>query len=164
MAKLSKLFEPIKIGKMELKNRIVMPAMCSKLPTEFGAVTERFIDFYVERAKGGVGLIVIENTCIDWPAGKAGTNPIRADNWKYISSLHDLATAVQPYGTKIATQLHHTGRQNSVAVSTDGEELVAPSAIPCLPTGGDMPRPLTIPEIDVIIGKYVQGAAVTKMA
>ncbi|MEX2752439.1 MAG: hypothetical protein Q6366_011225, partial [Candidatus Freyarchaeota archaeon] len=72
-----KLFEPIKIGRMELKNRIVMPAMCSKFGTELGAVNQRLIDYYVERAKGGVGLIIIENTCIEWPRGKAGASPIR---------------------------------------------------------------------------------------
>ena len=95
MTKPEKLFEPIKIGKLQLKNRIVMPALNSKLGTEFGAVSDRLIDFYVERARGGVSLIVIENTCIDWPVGKAGTNPIRADEWKFVQGLHDLAEAVR---------------------------------------------------------------------
>ena len=164
MAGVEKLLEPIKIGKLELKNRMMMPALCSKYPTESGAVSDRMIDFYVERARGGASLIVIENTCIDWPVGKAGTNPIRADEWRYVHGLHDLAKAVQAHGTRIATQLHHTGRQNSTIASTDGEPLVAPSPIPCLPTGGEMPRELTIPEIDGIIGKYVMGASITKTA
>ncbi len=63
MAKLRKLFEPVNIGKLELRNRIVMPALNTKFGTEFGAVSDRMIDYYVERAKGGVGLIIIENTC-----------------------------------------------------------------------------------------------------
>jgi len=141
-----------------------MPAICSKFGTENGAVSDQLIDFYVERARGGASLIIIENTCIDWPVGKAGTNPIRADDWKYIHGLHDLAAAVHPYGTKIATQLHHAGRQGSALTSAEGQQLVAPSAIPCLPTGGEMPRELTIEEIEAIIGKYVMGATVTKMA
>ena len=65
MTEYTKLFEPIRIGGLELKNRIVMPALCSKFGTEFGAVSQRLIDFYVERARGGVGLIIIENTCVD---------------------------------------------------------------------------------------------------
>ena len=67
-----KLFEAGTIGKMEVKNRTVMAPMANRLNAESGAVTQRFIDFYVERAKGGTGLIIIENTCVDWPLGKAG--------------------------------------------------------------------------------------------
>ena len=164
MAKLKKLFEPIRIGKIELKNRIVMPALNTKLGTEWGAMSDRMIDYYAERAKGGVGLIIIENTCIDWPVGKAGTNPIRADEWKFIQGLHDLAEAVHVYGAKIATQLHHAGRQGSSLTSADGQQLVAPSAIPCLPTGAEMPRELTLEEIEAMIGKYVFAATITKAA
>lgn len=164
MAKLTKLFDPIKIGKLELKNRIVMPALNTKFGTEWGAVNDRLIDYFVERAKGGVGLIVIENTCIDWPAGKAGTNPIRADDWKFIQGLHDLAEAVHLYGAKIATQLQHPGRQGSSLTSAEGQQLVAPSEIPCLPTGAEMPHALTIEEIEVLIGKYIMGATITKAA
>nr|MDO8079314.1 FAD-dependent oxidoreductase [Candidatus Freyarchaeota archaeon] len=163
MSQIKLLFEPIKIGRMELKNRIVMPAMCSKFGTELGAVNQRLIDYYVERAKGGVGLIVIENTCIEWPRGKAGVSPIRIDDWKYVSGLHDLAEAVHTYDTKIATQLHHTGRQNAT-LCTEGEPLIAPSPIPCLATGGEMPRELTVQEIEQLIDKYVQGAVRTKNA
>jgi len=164
MAKLTKLFDPIKIGKLELKNRIVMPALNTKFGTEWGAVNDRLIDYFVERAKGGVGLIVIENTCIDWPAGKAGTNPIRADDWKFIQGLHDLAEAVHLYGAKIATQLQHPGRQGSSLTSAEGQQLVAPSEIPCLPTGAEMPHALTVEEIEVLIGKYIMGATITKAA
>ncbi len=164
MAKLTRLFEPVKIGKLELKNRIVMPALNTKLGTEWGAMSDRMIDYYAERAKGGVALIIIENTCIDWPVGKAGTNPIRADEWKFIQGLHDLAEAVHVYGAKIATQLHHAGRQGSSMTSAEGQQLVAPSPIPCLPTGAEMPRELTLDEIEAIIGKYIFASTVTKSA
>ena len=164
MAKLKRLFEPVKIGKLELKNRIVMPALNTKFGTEWGAVNDRLIDYFVERAKGGVGLIIIENTCVDWPAGKAGTNPIRADEWKFIQGLHDLAEAVHLYGAKIATQLQHPGRQGSSLTAAEGQQLVAPSEIPCLPTGAEMPHALTVEEIGVLIGKFIMGATITKAA
>lgn len=48
-----------------------MPPMGTNLASEFGSVTDRLIDYYVERAKGGVGLIIVENTAVDWPGGKA---------------------------------------------------------------------------------------------
>jgi 2,4-dienoyl-CoA reductase-like NADH-dependent reductase (Old Yellow Enzyme family)/thioredoxin reductase len=164
VAKLKKLFEPIKIGKLELKNRIVMPALNTKLGTEFGAVSDRMIAYFVARARGGVGLIIIENTCVDWPVGKAGTNPIRADEWKFAQGLHDLADAVHVYGARIATQLQHTGRQGSSLTSAEGQQLVAPSAIPCLPTGAETPRELAVEEIEILIGKFIMGATITKVA
>lgn len=164
MAKLEKLFEPIRIGKLELRNRIVMAPINSHLGTELGGVNDRLIDYYVERAKGGVGLIISDAMCIDWPVGKAGTSPLRIDEWKYVDGLHDLAEAVHQYGTKLAAQLHHAGRQNSVAVCTEGQELVAPSAIPCLPTGFDMPRALTIKEIEELVNKFVLAAQRAKAA
>jgi 2,4-dienoyl-CoA reductase-like NADH-dependent reductase (Old Yellow Enzyme family)/thioredoxin reductase len=164
MAKLKRLFEPISIGKLELKNRIVMPALNTKFGTEWGAMSDRMIDYYVERARGGVALIIIENTCIDWPVGKAGTNPIRADEWKFVQGLHDLAEAVHLHGAKIATQLQHPGRQGSSLTAAEGQQLVAPSEIPCLPTGGETPHALTIEEIEALIGKFIMGATITKAA
>ena len=164
MARLEKLFEPIRIGELELKNRIVMAPINSHLGTELGAVGERLIDYYVERAKGGVSLIISDAMCIDWHVGKAGTSPLRIDEWKYVDGLHDLTEAVHHYGTKLAAQIHHAGRQNSVAVCTEGQELVAPSAIPCLPTGGEMPRALTIKEIEELVNKFVLAAQRAKAA
>ncbi len=163
MAKIEKLFEPISIGKMELRNRIVMPAICSNLGTELGAVSQRFIDYYVERAKGGVGLIIIENTCVEWPRGKAGVSPIRIDDWKYVPGLYKLAEAVHAYGAKIATQLHHTGRQNN-SLCTEGTPLIAPSPVPCPPTGSEMPQELTEEEIEDLEEKFILGAQRTKWA
>jgi len=164
MAKLKKLFEPIMIGKLELKNRMVMAPINTHLGTELGGVNDRLIDYYVERAKGGVGLIITDAMCIDWPVGKAGTSPLRIDEWKYVNSLHDLTDAVHEYGAKMAAQLHHAGRQNSMAVCAEGQELVAPSAIPCLPTGADMPRELTIKEIQELINKFILAAQRAKAA
>lgn len=164
MAKLNRLFEPIKIGKMELKNRMVMAPINTHLGTELGGVNERLIDFYVERARGGVALIITDAMCIDWPVGKAGISPLRIDEWKYVNALHDLTDAVHECGTKVAAQLHHAGRQNSMAVCAEGRELVAPSAIPCLPTGADMPRELTIKEIQELINRFVLAAQRAKAA
>ena len=59
-AALEKLFSPIKIGSMELKNRIVMPPMTTVLGGADGEVTDRFIDFYAARARGGAALITAE--------------------------------------------------------------------------------------------------------
>ena len=66
----SKSLSPIKIGTVELKNRYIVPAMGSHLGESNGQVSQRTIDYYTARAKGGYGLIVTEFTCVD-PVGMA---------------------------------------------------------------------------------------------
>ncbi|MHA1394299.1 MAG: oxidoreductase [Promethearchaeota archaeon] len=157
------LSKPGNIGKMELKNRVIMAPMSTKLGTEEGAVNERIINFYAERAKGGVGLIIIENTCVEWPRGKAGTNPIRIDKDKYIQGLAEIAQAVHRYGAKISTQPQHTGRQTGIT-ETEGQQLIAPSPVPCEFSGGYIPKEMTEEEIKDLIKKFVSATVRTKLA
>lgn len=65
-----KLFEPIRIGRTEIKNRLVMAPTGTNFAGD-GSVTRRAMSFYVERAKGGVGLIIVEGMQID-PLYRAG--------------------------------------------------------------------------------------------
>jgi len=163
MKEFAKLLEPVYINKMRLRNRIVMPPMHTRFASESGEMTDRMIDYYVERAKGGVGLIILENTCVDWILARASGNPIRIDDDIYTSGLHDLAAAVHEYGAKIATQPHHPGRQNERSNISGGQPPVAPSAIPCKVTR-DIPRELTIDEIQEIQDTFVKAALRTKTA
>lgn len=158
---LGKLFESGRIGGMEVKNRTVMAPMASRLNDESGAVTQRFIDFYVERAKGGTGLIIIENTCVDWPLGKAGDFPVRLDSDSFIHGFNDLAEAVHPYGAKLATQLQHVGRQTTTS-ATEGLQPVTSSVLTSY--RGTTARELTIPEIKEIVEKFADAARRTKAA
>jgi 2,4-dienoyl-CoA reductase (NADPH2) len=73
-----KLFEPYKIGSMEIKNRLVMAPMSCNLCQD-GFVTERMVRFYEERAKGGVGLIVIGDGIIETPRGNEVIESIGVD-------------------------------------------------------------------------------------
>ncbi len=57
---LGMLFTSIKIGRLEVKNRVVMPPMVTYFATPAGEVTQRLIDYYVARAAGGTGLIIVE--------------------------------------------------------------------------------------------------------
>ena len=74
-AEFAELFQPIKINSMQLRNRIVMPPMYTQFANATGEMTQRMIEYHVERAKGGVGLIVVENTCVDWETGRGWCNP-----------------------------------------------------------------------------------------
>ena len=158
------LLEHIKIGKMEIKNRMVMSPVSTNLASDFGSVTKRFIDHYVERAKGGVGLVIIESTPIEWPVAKTVPIPSRVDNDKFIAGLNELAEAVHLAGAKIGLQLVYSGAQGSMTYTTEGIRVSGPSDVPCFLTGGEIPKPLTIEEIEKVEEKFAQAARRCKIA
>ena len=123
------LFEPIKIGSMELKNRIVMCPMGTNLAEETGMPTERMAAYYGERAKGGTGLIIVEQTVVQ-PSGK--WSKFAAGLWddRFIEGWKKVVNAVHAHGGKIAIQVGHLGRSTNLE-HTGGLQPVAPSPVPC---------------------------------
>ncbi len=159
--KFTKLFEPISIGTMQVRNRIVMAPVATRFNTPDGAVTQRVIDSYAERAKGGVGLIIVEATTVDWPVGKVGSCPLRLDSDKYIHGFRDLVEAVHAHGAKVAIQLQHVGGQTNLR-NTEGAQPVAPSVVRF--PRGDTPRALTIAEIQHIEEEFADSILRAKTA
>jgi 2,4-dienoyl-CoA reductase-like NADH-dependent reductase (Old Yellow Enzyme family)/thioredoxin reductase len=155
-----KLFEPGRIGNLELKNRLVMPPMATNYATEDGEVTQRQIDYYEERAKGGVGLIIVEFSVVDSPIGKGAMRQIVIDHDRFIPGLSKLAKAIKRHGAKAAIQIHHAGRQASSVIT--GLQPVAPSPVPVL--GGEQPRELTLEEIGALIRRFGEAAERAKRA
>lgn len=141
------LLSPVKIGRMELKNRVVMPAMHLGYCRD-GFVNEQLVEFYRVRARGGVGLIMVGGCAID----KYGHgNMVRIDNDKYIPGLADLVKGVHEEGGKIAAQLFQPGRYSYSFLS--GTQPVAPSPIPSKLTR-QMPRALAVDEIQGIVDSF----------
>ena len=160
---LSILYEPFRLNGLELKNRLVMAPMHTKFASESGEVTDRLIAYLAERARGGVGLIVLENTCVDWVYGRPMGNPVSIHDDMCRSGLSNIPLAVHRYGAKIVTQLQHTGRQNVRSNIPGGLQPVAPSAVKSK-RGGDLPRALQEEEIEAIIQMFVEGARRTREA
>ena len=135
-----KLLEPIKIGTLEVKNRIVMPPMHTGFGTEEGEVTERMIHYYEERAKGGAGLIIVEFTAIE-PGGRITALELMISDDRFIPGLKKLAAAIKKHGAKVAIQLHHGGIKASAKITQI--QPVGPSLFPAFPIGmGPSPRSL----------------------
>lgn len=153
-----RLFQPIKIGNMELKNRIVMPAMHLSYTFD-GQVNDRLIDFYVERAKGGVGLIIVGGCAIDQVGG--GPFMIRIDHPRYLDGLAKLTKAVKAHGAKIAAQLYQAGRYAFSAIT--GQQSIAPSPIASRLTG-ETPREMTEEDIQEVIASFARAASLAKEA
>ena len=148
-----KLWEPIRIGRMELKNRVVMPPMVTRYAADDGFVTERTRNYYGARARGGAGLIIVEATYVH-RQGWAFPNQIGISDDKFIPKLSELVDTVHRHGAKIAIQLHHGGRQAKEALS--GLQPVAPSPLPM--AGGEMPREMTVEEIAETVAYFAEAA------
>lgn len=103
---------PMKIGNCEIKNRIVLPPMLMGFGHFDGKPTEKLMNYYEERAKGGCGLIMTEITRVNDKTGSAAFAQLAASHDYHIEPLRELAQRVQRHGAKFFVQLHHPGRQN----------------------------------------------------
>lgn len=157
-----KLFSPAKIGSLLIKNRIIMPAMATNFASETGGLTEHLVDYYKERARGGVGLIIIENTTVDYPLGRNGATQIRLDHDRFIPGLSRLVDEIHENGAKIAIQINHCGGSTDQS-KTEGLQPVSCSPMPCK-LDGDIPRELTVDEIQLLVEKFAQAAFRAKKA
>lgn len=154
MKELEMLFSPIKIGTMEVRNRIVMPPMGTNLAASDGSPSDRQINYYAARARGGAGIIQTGVTEID-PAGKGtAASPAIWDD-SLIPAWKRFADAIHAHGAKLVPQLHHAGRETMSALT--GLTPVAPSPIPC-PVCKEMPLELTLEGIEDLIEKFGEGA------
>src|SRR4030042_2135139 len=155
-----KLFDPINIGTLKIPNRIIMPAMHTNFGDTAGYVTDQLIDYCVERAKNKVGLIIIELVGVA-PGARVSPKQLYIHNDSYIPGLKKLAIAIKDAGACCFLQLHHGGRR-AVSKYNDGITPVAPSAIPA--RNYEMPKALSLPEIEEMIEAFAMGALRAKQA
>ncbi len=153
------LFDPINIGTLALKNRLVMTAMDLGYSND-GLVNDRFIDFYTERADGGTGLIVVGG-CYPEQNGKAWKSILGLDDDRYIPSLARFTEAMHRHGAKTAAQILHGGRYASSLFSK--MQPVSASSIPSR-LARDTSRALSASEIKQVIQGYATATRRVKEA
>ena len=154
------LFTPMKIGRMEVKNRIVFAPMGTHYDASDSTITERSIDYYAARAKGGVGAIIVGAVAID-PIGRGGRGVPGLWEDKFIPGWRQLADAVHAGGGKVLPQLFHAGRQTFERAV--GGQVVSSSPIPC-PVCKNMPHELTVEEIEDLVEKFGEAAVRARKA
>jgi 2,4-dienoyl-CoA reductase-like NADH-dependent reductase (Old Yellow Enzyme family)/thioredoxin reductase len=154
MAEFTKLFEPGMMGKVELKNRIIMAPCGTHYSTHYGMVSPAQLTYYAERAKGGAGLIIIEGASTR-KIGKPSRILVNDD--KYIPNLKKLADVIHQAGAKAVMQMSsHQG-------SYDEVDPASPSGIPH-PYAGWSPsipkhaRAITVPELEELVIEYGEAA------
>jgi len=146
-----KLFEPINIGKVQGKNRIVYPAITTSLG-EGGFVTDGLIEYYRQRAWNEVGWVIVECTAID-SAGVIVRNNIQIGDDRFIKGLTKLARAIKEKGARAIIQIFHGGP--SAMSDVIGQLPLAPSKANMR---YDEPREMAIDEIEKMVLTFGQAA------
>jgi len=158
------IFSPVRLGEIELANRVVMAPMTRDRAGPLDEPTDLMAEYYRQRASAG--LIVTEGTQPS-PAGKGywRTPGIHSD--AQVAGWRKVADAVHGEGGRIVMQLMHVGRAAVRANKAPDAETIAPSAIPCpdpipgpdgVPVATEMPRELAAHEISGVIAEYVAAA------
>jgi len=155
MSSLSRLFEPISIGTMEVKNRIAMAPMATDYAEADGTVSQRLIDYLAARARGGVGLITSEMTTIDQFSPYVPRTVALWDD-KFIPGFRRLTDAVHAHGAKIIPQIAHPGPE-SLSPFFHKKQPVGPSPVMCFVTK-HVSRELDRDEIETIIEQFAEAA------
>ena len=154
------LFSPIHIGKMEVKNRVIMPAMILNYHINGYTLAEEWYEFYARAARGGAGLICCGATYTEM-AGKQDEHQLGADTDEWLPAMTRIADTIRENGAKSCLQLNHAGRYSWESVT--GSHPVAPSPIYTNYTKL-VPRELTIEEIEVVIENFASAALRAKKA
>ena len=157
MAQFDALFQPIQLGKLTIRNRILSTAHAEVYATDGGMTTERYVKYYEEKAKGGIGLCICggsSTVSIDSPQGWWKSVNLSTD--KIIPHFQNLADAMHKHGAKIMIQITHMGRRTR----WDGENwphLLSPSGIR-EPVHRATCKTIEIEDIQRIIGEFAQAA------
>lgn len=157
-----KLFSEGNIGKVKLKNRLVMSPMGIGLAELDGTPSDDMIAFYEARAIGGAGLIIPEITRVNDEHGAGLLRQLSVTKDRNIKPLSRLADAVHKHGSKIFIQLHHPGREG-VSALIGGQPVVSASAIPCKVSRQET-RELSSDEVKALVVQFAEGAERVKKA
>lgn len=152
--KYERLFSPITINGMELKNRIVMPAM-HHLYTEHGRCTQRFAEYYYRRAEGGAGLILVGSCRFDDYGARENSMSLRDDS--FIDGWKVFTDGMHARDSKVGVQLYHAGRYVPSQSVPNGKPALAPSAVFCSFTR-ETPPEMTREQMQEVIQNWADAA------
>ena len=157
------LKKSIKVGTIEIKNRLVMPPMATEKSTDEGTVTDELCDYYRKRTEGGyIGLVITEHSFVS-QEGKASKRQLSISRDSDVEGLKKLVDTIHLTGTKVIAQINHAGSAADREIT--GEEAVGVSGVrhPRKKSAA-LPRELTLEEIKELEEKYVLAAVRAKKA
>ncbi len=146
----NRLFSPLEVGGIKLKNRLTMAPLFLGYAGEAGIVPPVLLEHYRLMARSGVALVVVENASVDHPVASGSTRELRADTDQCMDGLIQLARTIKQEGALASLQLNHAGRFAKAA-----PQPVAPSAVPAF---GRTPRELDAHELPGVSQKFAESA------
>lgn len=165
------LFSSVEIGSVTAKNRIIQAPIQTNLAgyTE-GEINERLIQYYVERAKGGVGTIVVGASAVDWDTCKSPINQKNISYDRHVPGWAALNDEMQSYDVRTFVQIHHAGRQMAPNFLDANQEPDVPDQPPISASDvtekfmGNEPRPMEPDEIETMVSRFGDAALRAKRA
>ena len=151
---MSGLLDELTVRDFVMRNRIVLPPMATELASGKGEVTEGMIQHYDRRSRGPA-LTIVEHSYVS-AGGRLSRNQLGVYDDHLMPGLSSLAEAIKKQGSVAALQINHAGAKSSLDVI--GTQPVAPSPIP-LPRGGEVPRELSVSEIEEVAEQFVAAAS-----
>ncbi|MDP6323662.1 MAG: NAD(P)/FAD-dependent oxidoreductase [Acidimicrobiales bacterium] len=131
-----RLLSEATLGPLTLRNRIVMPAMDQNNCTDDGLISNKTLQHYEDRAKGGAGLLILETSAVKWPDGATSKHQPSLSSDEVIPGLEKLAERAHKHGARMIVQACHHGRISGLDISRDVPVLVPSTPIPSFDTLG----------------------------
>jgi 2,4-dienoyl-CoA reductase-like NADH-dependent reductase (Old Yellow Enzyme family) len=147
------LLSPFQLKHLRLRNRVMMTAHVTNM-APLHEPTDQHVAYYRDRARGGIGLIVMGFPAVH-PAGANNAQEISGYDPRIVPGLRAIADAVHEHGTPVIAQLGHAGRQANSAYTM--QALMAPSAIPC-PVNREMPKAMELEDLDEVVEAHARTA------
>ncbi len=156
----SKLFAEGKIGELTLKNRVVMAPLAMGVAEADQTIGDAYFEYLKQRADGGVGMIVLENTRVDDDHGVAAGCQMSVARDEHIAPLKKATDMLHSKGVVVFSQLHHPGRETFSNLNSD-EPVWSSSSKACGVCGAET-HEMTTEEVELIIAKFAAGAKRSK--
>lgn len=152
---------PIQIGRLELKNRLVMPPMATAKSSPEGEVTEALCDYYDEKSAGGyIGLIITEHSYVS-PEGKASKGQLSIARDSDVAGLTRLVHCIHRNGSKVMAQINHAGAVANPEIT--GKPALGASAVQ-LAKFASMPVEMTLQDIRNVVDAFTAAAVRARQA
>ncbi len=147
------LFDPVRLGELEIRNRIMMSPMSQHAAGEDGCATDWHLVHYGSRAVGGCGLVMIEDTAVQ-ARGRTSHTALGLYESRQVDALSRIVSFCHAQGAAAGLQLAHAGRKAFVDAH-GGEDAIAPSPVAFGP-GWIAPREASEPELDGVVRAFAE--------